>query len=132
MEERFDVADILVSKTLNKPLDDYKVANPMVRIARDMEARGLDVAQGAKIHYVIVDAYASPQVVQTVEEYDPDSNAMDRMAPPTRSSSSPVDHTGILSRHSHARHPRETLPSSQTRHGHALPTALHHVPLRAS
>lgn len=80
MEERFDVEDILVSKTLNKPLEDYKVANPMVRIAQDMEARGLDVAEGAKIHYVIVDAAASPQVVQTIEEYDPDNDGIDRMA----------------------------------------------------
>ena len=80
MEDRFDVDDIVVSKTLNKPLAEYLVANPMVRIARDMEARGEDVAEGAKIRYVIVDAAASPQVVQTVQEYDPDSDAMDRMA----------------------------------------------------
>ncbi len=80
MEDTFDVDDILVSKTLNKPLDEYLVANPMVRIAQEMAARGEDVAEGAKIRYVIVDASASPQVVQRVEEYDPDSNDIDRLA----------------------------------------------------
>lgn len=80
MEDTFDVDDILVSKTLNKPLDEYLVANPMVRIAQEMAARGEDVAEGARIKYVIVDASASPQVVQRVEEYDPDSNDIDRLA----------------------------------------------------
>ena len=80
MEDTFDVDDILVSKTLNKPLDEYLVANPMVRIAQEMAARGEDVAEGARIKYVIVDASASPQVVQRVEEYDPDSDAIDRLA----------------------------------------------------
>ncbi len=80
MEDRFDVDDITVSKKLNKPLDEYQVANPMVRIAREMEARGEDVAEGARIQYVIIDASVSPQVVQTVEEYDPDGDSLDRMA----------------------------------------------------
>ncbi len=80
LEDPFELDDILVSKRLNKGLDDYKVANPMVRIAREMAERGEDVGEGVKISYVILDAAASPQVVQAVHEWDPDSDDMDRMA----------------------------------------------------
>ncbi len=80
MEERLEADDISVSQKLGKPLDDYKVAIPMVRIARAMEARGEDVGEGARITYVILDAAASPQEVQEVQDYDPANTDMDRMA----------------------------------------------------
>lgn len=75
-----EVDDVLVSKRLNKPLDDYKTNAPMVRVARLMEERGQDVAEGAKIRYVVIDACATPQEVMAVDDWDPEGDDMDRMA----------------------------------------------------
>lgn len=80
LNDPFEADDIVVSKRLNKPLDEYKVANPMVRIAREMQAKGEDVAEGARISYVVLDAAQSPQLVQRVEQWDPTADSLDRVA----------------------------------------------------
>jgi DNA polymerase I len=80
--DRLELGDVLVSKRLGKSLDDYKADSaPMVRIARELEARGQDVGEGAKIDYVVIDAGVSPQVVIPADDYDPDAaNLIDRAA----------------------------------------------------
>jgi len=78
---RLELGDVLVSKRLGKSLDDYKAESaPMVRIAKELEARGQDVGEGAKIDYVVTDAGVSPQVVIPSEDYDPDADMIDRSA----------------------------------------------------
>jgi len=78
---RLELGDVLVSKRLGKSLADYKADSaPMVRIARELEARGQDVGEGAKIDYVVTDAGVSPQVVIPADDYDPDANLIDRDA----------------------------------------------------
>ena len=80
LEQRLELPDVLASHRLNKSLVDYKANAPMVRVAKELEARGRDVAEGAKIDYVVIDAEASPQGVIPAEDYDPDGDLIDRIA----------------------------------------------------
>lgn len=80
MEERFPLDDIVLSKRLNKELDEYQVVNPMVRIAREMQERGEDVGEGAKVSYVVTDASVSPQEVLAAHAYDPETSEINRLA----------------------------------------------------
>ena len=76
----FELADVLVSKKLNKNLKDYVANQPMVRVAKLLYERGRDVAEGAKIDYVVIDAMASPQTVIPAEDWNPDDNQINRAA----------------------------------------------------
>jgi DNA polymerase elongation subunit (family B) len=78
---RLELGDVLVSKRLNKEIEEYKTPNnAMLRIAKEMEAAGEDVGEGAKIDYVVIDASVSPQRVIRAHEYDPDSSDLNREA----------------------------------------------------
>lgn len=63
------VEDVLRSQRLSREMDDYKVESPLVRVARMLEERGRDVGEGAKVEYVVVDAYTSPQTVVPAEDW---------------------------------------------------------------
>lgn len=79
LSQRLELGDVLVSKRLGKMLDDYKAESaPMVRIAKELEARGQDVGEGAKIDYVVTDAGVSPQTVIPADDYDPDADMINR------------------------------------------------------
>jgi len=80
LEHRLELADVMISKRMNKPLDAYKAEPPMVRIARILGERGEDVGEGAKIDYVVVDAEKSPQVVIPASDFDADTTPLDREA----------------------------------------------------
>ena len=65
-----DLADVLLSKRLSKPLGEYarRVKNdgafaaeqPHIAVARELKKRGADVGEGTKIEYVVTDGDSSP------------------------------------------------------------------------
>lgn len=68
-----ELDEIRVSKTLNKNLEDYKTNDGMVRIAKELRARGRDVSEGTKVQYIITNAAASPQEVIPAEDWTPET-----------------------------------------------------------
>ncbi len=79
LNEPLALTDVLVSKRLNKELDDYKTNDCMVRVARTLHERGQDVGAGVKIQYVVTDAAASPQTAVPADDWTPDLS-IDRQA----------------------------------------------------
>jgi DNA polymerase elongation subunit (family B) len=79
LEGELDRADIVISKRLAKPLNDYKrrtklngeyMSEPAhIAVARILKAKGQDVGEGTKIGYVVVDGLASPLGVVPADEW---------------------------------------------------------------
>lgn len=91
LQDPLPLDTIVISKRLNKPLADYTANQPFIRIAKEMDERGEDVGEGAKIAYVVTGPVDSPQSVLRADEYDPAATDIDRDAmweklvwPPTR------------------------------------------------
>lgn len=67
--------DVVIAKSLGKPLGDYVETgtSPLpahVKVARQIAAKGARVTEGTRVEYVITDASKSPQVVIPAEEFD--------------------------------------------------------------
>jgi len=53
-EDRIRVEDLIVTQTLSRPVDAYRVSSPTARAARQLEAHGKNVQPGMKIRYLHV------------------------------------------------------------------------------
>ena len=79
LEGELDKSDIVISKRLAKPLNEYVrrtkkdgdyAAEPShIAVARLLKAKGQDVGEGTKIGYVVVDGSASPLGVVPVDDW---------------------------------------------------------------
>lgn len=80
LEEELSFEDIVITKQLSKPIEEYKrrelksgekSALPAhVEVARQLNLRGHQIRPGARIGYVVVDGSVSPQRVVAAEEFD--------------------------------------------------------------
>lgn len=62
--------DIVLSKSISRPLDEYKTEGPHVRIAKALAEAGEDVGEGTRISYVVIDGKTSPAQVIPASEYN--------------------------------------------------------------
>lgn len=69
-ERAVELEDIVLSKSLSRPLDQYKSRGPHVRIAETMAAGGEDVSEGTRVSYVVLDSETSPTKVAPASEFD--------------------------------------------------------------
>lgn len=80
LEGELDRKDIVISKQLNKPLNeyvrrikkdgDYASEPAHIAVARILKERGQDVGEGTKVGYVVVDGAASPLGVIPVDDWN--------------------------------------------------------------
>lgn len=69
-EQPVEAEDILLSKAISRPLEQYQSRGPHVRIAEELQAAGEDVSEGTRISYVVVDADSTPPKVVHVSQFD--------------------------------------------------------------
>lgn len=65
--------DIVQSKSLNKPLNEYKTNAAHIRLAKELEEEGEEVGVGTRVFYFTVDGSVSPKEVALIEEYNGDN-----------------------------------------------------------
>jgi DNA polymerase elongation subunit (family B) len=80
LEGALPLEDVQTTKGLSKPISEYASGKstkgretsqpPHVRVAKILAARGVDVDEGTKISYVVIDGDAAPQVVIPSCDYD--------------------------------------------------------------
>lgn len=69
-DRAIELEDIVMSKGISRPLDEYKVEGPHVRLAKALAEAGEDVGEGTRISFVVTDAQVSPQQVIDADDFD--------------------------------------------------------------
>jgi len=75
-EERFELRDFIIWKTLTKPVEQYEVRAPHVEVAKKLLKEGWELTLGDKVGYVITKGLgklfekAKPQSMASAEELD--------------------------------------------------------------
>ena len=96
LNQKLDLDDVVVSKGLARPLDDYKRTKkqdgtwkrqpPHVEVARIMAERGGDVTEGTKIRYFVLDGQCKPAKVAPASDWTGQLDRVDlwaKVAKPT-------------------------------------------------
>ncbi|MBU4501933.1 MAG: DNA-directed DNA polymerase [Nanoarchaeota archaeon] len=75
-KKKYEIEDMVIQTTLQKPLDTYQQIGPHVAVARRMLAKGMFVTQGSTIKYVISEGKGKirdkARIPQEAENYDPE------------------------------------------------------------
>jgi len=87
-ERKVLLSDIVISQSLGRSLDSYKVSPPHVRIARKMLEQGREVYEGMKIPYYVIGKTGSQMIVKHADDYaddfDPQFYWDQKIYPPTQ------------------------------------------------
>lgn len=69
LEGQLDLRDIRLSKSLSKDPRAYQTPPPHVRVAVELQKRGLDMRAGSRVEYVVMDASVSPMRVIPAQDF---------------------------------------------------------------
>lgn len=66
--------DIVQSKSISRPLNEYKSNSAHIRLAKELEEEGEEVDTGTRVHYYIQNGSTSPKTVKLISEYNNDAD----------------------------------------------------------
>ena len=73
-KNKFEIEDMIIQTTLQKPLDSYQQIGPHVAVAKRMKAKGMFVTTGSTIKYVITEGTGQirdrARIPEETEDYD--------------------------------------------------------------